>query len=55
MKILLQNVTVIFWFVNSNENNLFIYSWQEGRKTNGFWLELFIEQVPAVSDRLFTM
>ena len=32
--------------------NLFIYSWQEGEKTNGFWLELFIGQVPAVSARL---
>ena len=37
----------------SNENNLiYIYSWQEGEKTNGFWLELFIGQVPAVSARL---
>ena len=33
---------------------LFNYSQQEGGKTNGFWLELFIWQVPAVSDRLYT-
>ena len=31
---------------------LFSYSWQAEGKTSGFWLELLIGQVPAVSDRL---
>ena len=42
-------------FSNSYSNSkitLFIYSWEEGGKTNGFWLELFIGQVSAVSDHL---
>ena len=48
----------IFFQLLSNSSTkitLLIYSWQKGEKTNGFWLELFIGQVPAVSARLYTM
>ena len=40
-------IDIIFSFVNSNENK-FIYSWQEGGKTNGFLLEFLL----ASSSRL---
>ena len=45
-------MSIIFQFVTQAKITLFIYSWQEGGKTNEFWLEWFIGQVPAVSAQL---
>ena len=33
---------------------LFIYSWQDRGKANGFWLKLLSSQVPVLSARLYT-
>ena len=38
----------------SNLKRTFIYCGQGGGKASGFWLELFIGQVPAVSACLHT-
>ena len=46
--------SIILNSLTQTKITLFIYSWQDRGKTNGFWLKLLSGQVPALSARLYT-